>query len=135
MHWAATSGPATAQVVEAMRASRPPPQQGCRSCRGSRRLGKSDSAERLEAAGRRALTLGACAYKSLASSLKKGLDRQPWPPPPALLVRPSHPTVGPNMRLRREANPHAHAAYPRQTADAAPHGPGSGARGATPDAG
>jgi transposase len=32
MHWAAHSGPATAQVVETMLASRPPPHQGCRSC-------------------------------------------------------------------------------------------------------
>jgi transposase len=30
--WAATSGPATAQIVETMLASRPPPQQGFRSC-------------------------------------------------------------------------------------------------------
>jgi transposase len=32
LHWAATSGPATAQVVEPMLASRPHPQQGFRSC-------------------------------------------------------------------------------------------------------
>jgi len=32
IHWAATSGPATAQVVETILASRPPPQQGFRSC-------------------------------------------------------------------------------------------------------
>ena len=32
IHWAATSGPATAQVVETILASRPHPQQGFRSC-------------------------------------------------------------------------------------------------------
>jgi transposase len=32
IHWAAHSGPATAQVVETILASRPPPQQGFRSC-------------------------------------------------------------------------------------------------------
>jgi len=32
MHWAATSGPATAQVVETILASRPHPHQGFRSC-------------------------------------------------------------------------------------------------------
>jgi transposase len=32
IHWAATSGPATAQVVETMLASRPHPQQGFRAC-------------------------------------------------------------------------------------------------------
>jgi transposase len=58
--WAAPSGPATAPVVEAMLASRPHPQQGCRSCLGIMRLGKRYSAERLAAACRRALTLGAC---------------------------------------------------------------------------
>ena len=32
IHWAATRGPATAQVVDTIRASRPHPQQGFRSC-------------------------------------------------------------------------------------------------------
>ena len=32
IHWAATSGPATAHVVETILASRPHPQQGFRSC-------------------------------------------------------------------------------------------------------
>jgi transposase len=32
MHWAAHSGPATAQVVETILASRPHPHQGFRSC-------------------------------------------------------------------------------------------------------
>ena len=49
------------------------------------RLGKSYSPERLEAACRRALTLGACSYKSIESILKKGLDRQPLPQPPDVI--------------------------------------------------
>jgi hypothetical protein len=57
------------------------------------RLGKRDSPERLEAACRRALTLGACSYKSLESILKKGLDRQPLPPPPDVIASPSHPNI------------------------------------------
>jgi transposase len=77
IHWAATRGPATAQVVAAIRASRPPPQQGFRSCGGIMRLGTRYSPERLAAACRRALTLGACADKSLASIRKKGRARQP----------------------------------------------------------
>jgi transposase len=93
IHWAATSGPATAQVVETILASRPHPQQGFRSCLGIMRLGKSYSAERLEAACQRALTLGACSYKSIESILKKGLDRQPLPQPPALLASPPHPNI------------------------------------------
>jgi transposase len=60
MRWAADSGAATARGVEVMLASRPHPQQGFRSCLGIMRLGKSSGTERLEAACRRALTLGAC---------------------------------------------------------------------------
>ena len=82
IHWAAHSGPATAQVVETILASRPHPQQGFRSCLGIMRLGKSYGDERLEAACQRALALGACSYKSLESILKHGLDRRPLPPKP-----------------------------------------------------
>ena len=84
--WAAKTGEATAQVVETILASRPHPQQGFRSCLGIMRLGKSYGDERLEAACQRALTLGACSYKSLESILKHALDQQPLrvhllPPP------------------------------------------------------
>ena len=79
IQWAATSGGATARVVETILASRPHPQQGFRSCLGIMRLGKSYGAERLEAACRRALQIGACSYKSLESMLKQGLDHQPVP--------------------------------------------------------
>lgn len=40
IRWAATTGEATAQVVEAILAARPPPQQGFRACLGLMRLGK-----------------------------------------------------------------------------------------------
>ncbi len=43
------------------------------------RLGKSYGDDRLEAACRRALVLGAHGYKHIESILKKGLDRQPLP--------------------------------------------------------
>ena len=52
------------------------------------RLGKSYGEGRLEAACRRAVTLGACSYKSIESMLKHDLDRQPLPArriaPPAI---------------------------------------------------
>src|SRR2546429_1070159 len=106
IHWAATSGPATAQVVETILASRPHPQQGFRSCLGIMRLGKSYSPERLEAACRRALTLGACSYKSIESILKKGLDRQPLPQPPDGMARPSHPNIpGPHYYKEERGEP------------------------------
>ena len=47
------------------------------------RVGKSSGDERLEAACRRALTLGAGSYKSIESILTKGLDRHPVPAQPA----------------------------------------------------
>jgi transposase len=91
--WAANSGAATAQVVETILASRPHPQQGFRSCLGIMRLGKSYGAERLEAACRRALTLGACSYKSIESILKNGLDHSPLPHPAKGTPPPRHANI------------------------------------------
>ena len=88
IRWAAKTGEATAQVVEAILAARPHPQQWFRACLGLMRLGKSYGEGRLEAACRRAVTLGACSYKSIESMLKHDLDRQPLPArriaPPAI---------------------------------------------------
>src|SRR5256884_1556381 len=87
IRWAAHSGPATAQVVETILASRPHPQQGFRACLGIMRLGKSYGDARLEAACRRAIRIGACSYKSIESILKHDLDQQPLSgPPPAAPV-------------------------------------------------
>ncbi|MCP3878285.1 MAG: IS21 family transposase [Sulfitobacter sp.] len=77
--WAEKSGPATASVVRTILERRAHPQQGFRSCLGIMRLGKSYSDERLEAACRRALKLGACSYKSIESILRQGLDRKALP--------------------------------------------------------
>jgi transposase len=79
IQWAATSGAATSRVVETILESRPHPQQGFRSCLGIMRLGKRYGAERLDAACRRALTIGACSYKSIESMLKQGLANTPLP--------------------------------------------------------
>ena len=57
------------------------------------RLGKSYGAERLEAACRRALTIGACSYKSIESILKRGRDHRPLPQPPRLLSPPRHDNI------------------------------------------
>ena len=93
IRWAAQSGGATAQVVETILASRPHPQQGFRACLGIMRLGKSYGDERLEAACQRALTLGACSYKSIESILKNGLDRRPVPEQPAATAAPRHANI------------------------------------------
>jgi len=77
--WAARTGEATAELVARVIASRRHPQQGYRSCLGILRLGQAYGQDRLEAAARRALAIGATSYTSLASILKNGLDREPLP--------------------------------------------------------
>lgn len=85
--WAAKTGEATARVVATILTSRPHPQQGFRACLGLMRLGKRYGEDRLEAACRRALRIGACSYKSIESILKHDLDQQPLPgQPPAAPV-------------------------------------------------
>jgi transposase len=81
IRWAAETGPLTAQMVEAVLASRTHPQQGFRNCLGILRLGKAYGADRLENACRRAMTLGSYGYRSVESILKNGLDRKPLPVP------------------------------------------------------
>ncbi|MDH4066748.1 MAG: IS21 family transposase [Acidobacteriota bacterium] len=77
--WAERTGPSTADLVAAIMASRPHPEQGFRSCLGIMRLGRRHGDERLEAAAARALAIGAHSYRSVESILKSGLDRQPLP--------------------------------------------------------
>jgi transposase len=77
--WAEESGPESAQLVETILLSRRHPQQGFRTCLGILRLGKRYGEGRLEAACRRANAIGARSYRSVASILEKGLDRQPPP--------------------------------------------------------
>lgn len=81
VRWADQTGPSTAALVERILATRPHPQQGYRSCLGILRLGQTYGADRLEAACRRALTIGGFSYKSVDSILKRGLDQQPLPDP------------------------------------------------------
>jgi transposase len=82
IRWAAKAGEATARVVETILTSRAHPQQGFRSCLGLMRLGSRFGDDRLEAACRRALAIGACSYKSIASILTHDLDRRPLPDHP-----------------------------------------------------
>lgn len=79
--WAAKTGPATADLVAKIVASRPHVQQAYRTCLGILRLGEAHGAERLEKAAHRALSIGATSYKSVASILKNGLETQPFPAP------------------------------------------------------
>lgn len=78
--WAAKTGPDTAKLVEAILVARAHPQQGFRSAMGLLRLGKEYGEDRLEAACGLAFAGQAFSYKSVASILKTGLDRQPPAP-------------------------------------------------------
>jgi transposase len=91
--WAAKTGEATAQVVEAILTARPHPQQGFRACLGIMRLGKHYGEGRLEAACRRALRISACSYKSIESILKHALDQQPLPGPPTAALVITHSNI------------------------------------------
>jgi len=80
IEWAATIGPQTKQLIEAILETRVHPEQGYRSCLGVLRLAKKYSAQRLEKACERALVAGARSYRHVESILKHGLDRQPLAP-------------------------------------------------------
>jgi transposase len=72
--WAASTGPATAALTEAIMSARPHPALGFRSCLGLLRLTESYGAQRVEAASARALAFGARSYKPVKSILESGLD-------------------------------------------------------------
>jgi transposase len=94
LNWAMTIGPRTADLIRYQLESRPHPEQGYRACLGIMRLARHYGQERLEAACARAVALGAMRYRSVASILKSGLDRQPLPeqPQPELPL-PTHSNV------------------------------------------
>jgi transposase len=73
--WASTVGPKARELVEAILAERPHPEQGYRSCLGILRLAKRYGNERLEAACARAVEVRARSYRHVESILKNGLDR------------------------------------------------------------
>jgi transposase len=75
LDWAASVGPSTAQLVDAILRDRPHPEQGYRSCLGILRLSKKYGNNRLEAACASALGLGARSYRHVESMLMHGLDR------------------------------------------------------------
>ena len=76
LDWAAQIGPQTQTVIERVLQARPHPQQGYRTALGILRLAKAYGNDRLEAACQRAARLQVISYRSLASILKHGLDRQ-----------------------------------------------------------
>lgn len=112
--WAAKTGPATAQVVTDILASRPHPEQGYRACLGLLRLGQRYGAARLEAACARAAQLGAPRYRTVQNILATGLDRVP------LDAAPSAPCVIPLHSNLRGAAYYTGGEIPEPTAPADP---------------
>ena len=75
VRWARKTGPRTADFARTLLETKPHPEQGYRSCLGLVRLARAYPAERMEAACRRALDIGAHSYKSVKTILSAGLDQ------------------------------------------------------------
>jgi transposase len=91
--WAASVGPSTAELVKRLLMEKKHPEQGYRACLGLMRLTRNHGKTRMEAACERALAVGAHRYRSVASILENGLDRQPVLPQQAELALPDHANV------------------------------------------
>ncbi len=79
LKWAEKIGPHLRELTEIILTSRPYPEQAYRTLLGIFRLGEIYSNERLEAAAKRAIYIGAKSYKSIESILKNNLDQRPLP--------------------------------------------------------
>ncbi len=93
--WAETTGPATAQLVGAILATKPHPEQGYHACLGIMRLSKAAGAARMEAASAGAWHLGAPSSRTVQNILASGADRVPAEPPTS---EPSSLPAPPNIR-------------------------------------
>ena len=75
--WGQKIGPGTGAVVQWQFDNRPHPEQGYRTCLGLLSLAKTYGEQRLEAACRRALTLGSPTRKRIEAILEAKLDQHP----------------------------------------------------------
>lgn len=91
--WGERIGVATAAVVRWQMEHRPHPEQGYRACLGLQRLARQFGAARLEAACARALSIRSPTYRSIASILAAGLDRQSVSAAPTPSAMPPHENV------------------------------------------
>jgi transposase len=98
LNWALSIGPGTRDVVRWQLENRPHPEQGYRACLGLLNLVKRYGEQRLEAACRRALAIGAPTRKSIASILEAKLDQHPELLPAGEHSRPTTPAVHRNVR-------------------------------------
>lgn len=86
--WASSIGPSVAQVTEAILSRQPHPEMGYRSCLALLRESKRYPSARVEAACRRALTIGAPTRKSVSLILRRGLDGVEFEPDEPELLQP-----------------------------------------------
>jgi transposase len=98
LNWALAIGPATRDVVKWQLENRPHPEQGYRACLGLLNLAKQFTEARLEAACRRALTIGSPTRKSIKSILEAKLDAHPELFPAAALPPTTAPPAHRNVR-------------------------------------
>lgn len=75
MNWAGHIGPCTLEVIKYQLENRPHPEHGYRACLGFKNFKRQYGKQRLEKACERALSIGSPSYSSVASILKKGLDK------------------------------------------------------------
>ena len=100
---AGTTGPSTAELVTALLAAKPHPEQGYRAGLGLMGLSKTYGPERMEAACTRVSQLRAPSYRTVATILATGADRVPLavgPEPPVAL--PSHANIRGRAYYTRE---------------------------------
>ena len=74
LHWANKIGLHTEDFIQKMIESKPFPEQSFRSCLGLLRLSKGYGNDRLEAACKKGLEVGAYRYQHIESILKNRLD-------------------------------------------------------------
>lgn len=91
--WGERVGAAAGAVVRWQMEHRPHPEQGYRACLGLQRLARQYGPERLDAACARAMSIRSPTYRSVASILAAGLDRQPPPGTAAQAPLPLHDNV------------------------------------------
>ena len=91
--WGRRVGVSTAAVVTWQLEHRPHPEQGYRACLGLKRLAREYTPARLEAACTRALAIRSPNFRSVASILKNGLDRQHSLLPATTAAPPAHENV------------------------------------------
>ena len=77
LHWGEKIGPGTRAVVQWQFDHRPHPEQGYRTCLGLLNLAKTYGEPRLEAACRRALSIGSPTRKRIEAILEAKLDQHP----------------------------------------------------------